>query len=194
MSLHFPETEAAPSTYTPPPADTGETIVPVYARKPARSSHKKKLLWAIPAVLAVGVAAWALTLGEQGRDETTVAEADTDSLTTSRLSTMETPAATEPSAVSATPVGDLPPVAAPVTAPAPAPVTRSAPAARPSAAPVRRTAPRTSASARAPAAPKATPLPQETVTPVITESAPPPVVITTPPPQPAPTSPPGSGA
>lgn len=172
MTLHSSEMGVAHNTYTPP-VDTGETIVPVYARKAPKRSTKKMLLWAIPAVLALGVSAWALTLGGEGREEATVAEADTNSLTTSRLSTMETPPASEPLAVSATPVGDMPPpVAAPVAEPSPA--LRPTPSARTSAAAARRVAPRASAPART----KATPLPQETLSPAISDA--PPTVVPTP--------------
>lgn len=181
MTLHFPDTEAATSPYTPP-VDTGETIVPVYARKPAKRSTKKKLLWAIPAVLALGITGWALTVGESSREETTVAEADTDSLTTSRLSQMETPAASEPSVVSSTPVADVP-APAPVVA-APTPALRPTPAARTSTPAARRTAPRT---ASAPASvTRATPLPQDTITPATEPAAAPLVIVPTLPAEPAP--------
>lgn len=176
MTLHFPDTEAAPSTYTSPVdtnVDHRETIVPIYARKPPKRSTKKKLLWAIPAVLALGVTAWALTAGEQSReDTTTVAEADADSLTTSRLSQMET--ASEPSAVSATPLADTPPPA-PVVA-APKADLRPTPAARTTPTTTARRAPARSTPAPAPAA-RARPLPQDTITPVAPEPAPAPLVI-----------------
>lgn len=206
MTLHYPETDAAPTTYSvhPPAGETTtETIVPVYARKPARSSPKKKLLWIAPAAVALGVGVWAMTLGEQSRDDANLA--DTDGLTTSRLSATQTepPAAPAPLAVQATPTPDaVAPAAAPSLrpAPAPAPVRAAAPVRRSSATSTRRAAPRPAA---APAAADAAPAAQETLGPVIIETTPaPPTVAPVPPlpveptPQvtpPATTTPPGPG-
>lgn len=176
MTLQYPETDAAPTTYpsAPPETSTAETIVPVYARKPPRSSAKKKLIWIIPVVAALGVSAWALTLGGQSR--TDADPADTEGLTTSRLSTMQTEAPAiqpaEPLAVQATPAPDaVASTDAPSLREAPAPVTRAAPARRaPAPRPAARAAPK-------PAPLKASPLPQESLGPVIVETTPAPATV-----------------
>jgi len=206
MTLHYPETDAAPTTYPSAPQETptDETIVPVYARKPPRSSAKRKLIWIVPAVAGLAVGAWALSLGGQSGSDAD--PADTEGLTTSRLSTVQTEApampVAEPLAVQATPTPDaVSATDAPSLRPAPAPVQRAAPARRATAP---RAAARTPAPAPAPAPLKATPLPQETLGPVIVETtpapstaAPVPTLPTQPAPQvtpPATTTPTGPGA
>lgn len=202
MTLHYPETEAAPPSYAAPPAETiTEDVVPVYARKAPKRSSKKMLLWAVPAVLALGVGAWAMTLGQQKSDETTLA--DTEGLTTSRLSATQTeaPVVAEPLAVQSTPAPDaVAPAAAPSLRQAPAPVrVTTTTTTRRTVEPARRAAP-----ARAPVVTTARPLPQETLAPVVivTTPAPPsvapiPVLPTEPAPQvtpPATATPPGPGS
>jgi hypothetical protein len=235
MTMNYPETGAAPNSsgFTPPrdpyvasttdplfdePIDpatdepVGETIVPIYARKPVkRSGGMKAALIAVPVILALGVGAWALTAGQMSRER----DAEpTDSLTTSRLDVRApvSPEVTAP-AVTETPDIDRAVTPAPVVAPPVVRTTRttvsSAPAPRRAAParPARRTTTTTTTTTQSVALP-ATPQPYSgtAVVPIITDhQAPvmPPSVAPTPtlptppvPPEtpPATTTPPGGGA
>lgn len=214
MTLHYPDTDAAPTTYgaaprndlaTPHAADTvaDDTIVPIYARKPVRKSYNKKLLMAVPVVLALGIGAWALTMGEANRPAN---DADTEGLTTSRLDVAQpiSPEVDVPAVTEAMPAEAAPVVAAPAASVAPPPAARvaraatPAPTARRTAAPARRApAPAAAAPAAVPASPQ--PYSSPALTTVITEpapvAAPPPIIAPTPvlPTDPAPTATPPGG-
>ncbi len=211
MTLHYPDTDAAPTTYgaaprndlaTPHAADTvaDDTIVPIYARKPVRKSYNKKLFMAVPVVLALGIGAWALTMGESSRPAN---DADTEGLTTSRLDVaqpispeVDVPAVTEAVPVETTPA-PVPVVRTPPPAARVAQAATPAPAARRAVAPARRAPAPAAATAVVPATPQ--PYSSPALTTVITEpapvAAPPTIIAPTPvlPVDPAPTTtPPGA--
>ena len=133
MTLHYPDTDAVPTSYdaaartdlgTAYIAETAadDTIVPIYARKPVRKSYNKKLLMAVPVVLALGIGAWALSVGESSRSANDAATIEpTDGLTTSRLDIAQpiSPEVDVPAVTEAVPMEAIP-----------APTVTSAPAAR----------------------------------------------------------------
>jgi len=173
MTLNYPASDTAPTTFGGQPRDAlntsysaaetaaydepiDENTVPIYARKPAkRAGIPKAALIALPVVLAMGVGAWALTAGNSSRDADTPAAAeDTSGLTTSRLDVTQpvspevaAPAVTEavPAAATPAPAPVLRPAATPAPAARVARASTPAPSARRAAAPARRAAPATAA-------------------------------------------------
>lgn len=192
MTLHYPDTDAMPSSFAAAgrngirstDAETGESaddIVPIYARKPVRKNYNKKLLMTLPVVIALGVGAWALVMGESSRPANEAAAVDsTEGLTTSRLDAaqpvslnVDVPALTE---------------AAPLEA-------MQAPVARRAAAPKRRAAAPAAALVPDIAKPYSSPALTTAITEPASVVAPPPIMAPAPvmPTDPAPTeAPPGS--